>query len=184
MPVAPPALDCPGACRDSDLPRPASVPVTPVCWPNLSQRTGPGQTHPCVRRIRVSPCVIPSLLLPPPSAGLLCRSLQASASRKNRWLFGTAQQGSRQLGSARMVKVLISRKLCVVISGATSRPSGGSTPQNLRFFKKRKNAEGVGTFLRPKLHLRIDEHLRLSSECTGIYRKNVTKSPEKNASDT
>ena len=41
MPVAPPAqlaaLDRP--CADRDLPSP--VPVTPVCWPNSSRRTGP-----------------------------------------------------------------------------------------------------------------------------------------------
>ncbi len=33
-------------------------------------------------------------------------------------------------------KSLISRKFCVKMSGAFSRPSGGSTPPNLRFLKK------------------------------------------------
>jgi hypothetical protein len=42
MPVAPPALDCP--CTHRDLPHP--VPVTPVCWPNSSRRTGPTRQSP------------------------------------------------------------------------------------------------------------------------------------------
>jgi hypothetical protein len=42
MPVAPPALDCP--CADRDLPHP--VPVTSVCWPNSSRRTGPTHQSP------------------------------------------------------------------------------------------------------------------------------------------
>jgi hypothetical protein len=48
MPVAPPALNCP--CADSDLPRP--VPVTPVCWPNSSRRTGPTDSHPSISSLQ------------------------------------------------------------------------------------------------------------------------------------
>ncbi len=82
------------------------------------------------------------------------------------------------------VKPLISRKFCAKLAGAFSRLSGGSTPPNLRFLKKNRNVFCVGTLLRPKLQLRIGEHLGTFDGTLINLQEKLIKSPEKNVSDT
>jgi hypothetical protein len=69
-------------------------------------------------------------------------------SRKIRWVFGSTQPGSRPLGRARMVKALISRKICVQNVRRVFQDFRGVYASEPPIQKKLKNVVSVGTFLR------------------------------------
>ncbi len=111
-----------------------------------------------------------------PPANHQVRSPAFSILQKNSMVFfARPSRAHARCAGPEWSKHRFPKKNCVKMSGAFSRPSGGRrgfTPPNLRFSKKSRNVVSVGTFLRPKLQLRIGEHLRTSEQT-------MIKSPEK-----